>query len=276
MKDEFATRLLARTALEQWTRELDDEAVQLLAAHKTHVDRLDSAVAAVAPDRLVKSLDRVTNAIPLALSVETASIRLRDTDGDRVLHHLTAVGLPTSDRRRLSIEPMTVAKARAVLALGARHSLARNLGLRWLRGVWLEGRHEVIGVVLLGSRTNRRPTESQLDHLQHVADSLALRLEGFNRSTRALRRASVEVARSLVANHAPVPEDRLLAGLRARERAILDLYADGMTTSGIADLLVISQHTVRTHVKNALRRLGVHSREEAIELIRRDRIINLV
>jgi DNA-binding CsgD family transcriptional regulator len=33
---------------------------------------------------------------------------------------------------------------------------------------------------------------------------------------------------------------------------------------------------VRTHIKNAYRRLGVHSREEAAQLIQTDRVLELV
>ena len=42
------------------------------------------------------------------------------------------------------------------------------------------------------------------------------------------------------------------------------------------ELFVISTHTVRTHVKNAYRRLGVHSREEAERLLRAQRVLELV
>ena len=56
--------------------------------------------------------------------------------------------------------------------------------------------------------------------------------------------------------------------LRPRELAILRLYGEGLATHQIAELLVLSVHTVRTHVKNALRRLGVSSRSEAIDLLK--------
>jgi DNA-binding NarL/FixJ family response regulator len=55
--------------------------------------------------------------------------------------------------------------------------------------------------------------------------------------------------------------------LRPRELAILRLYGEGLGTHQIAELLVLSAHTVRTHVRNALRRLGVSSRREALELL---------
>jgi DNA-binding CsgD family transcriptional regulator len=49
--------------------------------------------------------------------------------------------------------------------------------------------------------------------------------------------------------------------------AILRLYREGLGTDQIAELLVLSPHTVRTHVRNARRRLGVNSRREALELL---------
>ena len=64
--------------------------------------------------------------------------------------------------------------------------------------------------------------------------------------------------------------------LGRRERAILDLYADGLRTAEIAELLVISPHTVRTHVKHAMRKLGVHTREEAAQLVRTNQMLQLL
>jgi DNA-binding CsgD family transcriptional regulator len=64
--------------------------------------------------------------------------------------------------------------------------------------------------------------------------------------------------------------------LRPRELTILALYSEGMSANEIADVFVISPHTVRTHVKNAYRRLGIHSREEAARVIHSERFLELV
>jgi DNA-binding CsgD family transcriptional regulator len=58
------------------------------------------------------------------------------------------------------------------------------------------------------------------------------------------------------------------ADLRPRELAILRLYGEGLGTDQIAELLVLSPHTVRTHVRNARRHLGVSSRAEALDLLK--------
>jgi DNA-binding NarL/FixJ family response regulator len=54
------------------------------------------------------------------------------------------------------------------------------------------------------------------------------------------------------------------AHLTLREWQILCMLADGKRTVDIADELVVSTETVRSHVKSVLRKLGVHSRAAAI------------
>ena len=51
--------------------------------------------------------------------------------------------------------------------------------------------------------------------------------------------------------------------LTLREREILALLSEGLDNDAIATRLHLSTHTVRTHVANILRKLGVRSRAEA-------------
>ena len=55
--------------------------------------------------------------------------------------------------------------------------------------------------------------------------------------------------------------------LTPREREVLGLLVDGLDDVRIADRLVISPETVRTHVQRILRKLEVHSRVEAIAVV---------
>jgi DNA-binding NarL/FixJ family response regulator len=58
-----------------------------------------------------------------------------------------------------------------------------------------------------------------------------------------------------------------LSKLSARERQVLALVARSKKTAEIADALVISPETARTHVQNILTKLGVHSRLEAASFV---------
>jgi two-component system, NarL family, response regulator LiaR len=59
--------------------------------------------------------------------------------------------------------------------------------------------------------------------------------------------------------------------LTAREWEVVDLLHQGKTTDQIADALVLSGETIRSHIKNLMRKLGAHSREEAVEMAHRMR-----
>lgn len=64
-----------------------------------------------------------------------------------------------------------------------------------------------------------------------------------------------------------------LPDLTPRERQVLRLLADGLNTEQIADKLHISVHTVRRHCQNLMRKLGIHSKVEAVALALRRRLI---
>ena len=60
---------------------------------------------------------------------------------------------------------------------------------------------------------------------------------------------------------------RSLATLTRREREVLELLAQGADKDAIAQRLVISPETARTHLQNVLAKLGVHSRLEAAAFV---------
>jgi DNA-binding CsgD family transcriptional regulator len=62
----------------------------------------------------------------------------------------------------------------------------------------------------------------------------------------------------------PTPTDSHLALLTPRERDVLQLAADGLTTPTIAQRLSVSRATVRTHFGNIYIKLDVRSRAGAV------------
>ena len=71
--------------------------------------------------------------------------------------------------------------------------------------------------------------------------------------------------RRIQRNKAAVSNDEIIwEQLTLREREILNRLAKGMSGEGIASELNIAPLTVRTHVRNLMSKLGVHSRLEAV------------
>lgn len=57
--------------------------------------------------------------------------------------------------------------------------------------------------------------------------------------------------------------------LTKREKEVFDLLVNNKTTKEIADILYISEKTVRNHISNAMQKLSVKGRAQAVvELIR--------
>jgi DNA-binding NarL/FixJ family response regulator len=92
---------------------------------------------------------------------------------------------------------------------------------------------------------------------------------------RAARRGEVHldpaIARQLT-RALLTPRAQTVNALTNREREVLVLVAQGLSNQQIADVLVISERTARTHVSNILSKLGVASRTQAALLAIREGI----
>ena len=98
-------------------------------------------------------------------------------------------------------------------------------------------------------------------------ERIAAFLEGVVQGEAALSGA---IARRLLdrvrsgSEHGNGVPDAIASMLSARELEVLLLLDEHLGTDEIAKRLFISEHTVRSHVKSLLRKLGVSSRREAL------------
>ena len=74
------------------------------------------------------------------------------------------------------------------------------------------------------------------------------------------------IARFVARRPASPPAGTDLESLTDREREVLELLARGLTNAEIADRLVVSGATVKTHVARVLAKLGLRDRVQAVIL----------
>jgi DNA-binding NarL/FixJ family response regulator len=110
-----------------------------------------------------------------------------------------------------------------------------------------------------GYLLKNEPPERIVGFLRGVANGEAA-LSG------AVARRLLEQVRTGGGRGSGVP-DSIADALSARELEVLLLLDDHLGTDEIAKRLFISEHTVRSHVKSLLRKLGVSSRRDALEAL---------
>lgn len=116
------------------------------------------------------------------------------------------------------------------------------------------------------------------DALQAGAIAYLLKDVSADELARAIRAAhsgratlSPEVAQELAhAARQPPPPGR---DLTERERVVLALMVEGLNNTQIAERLVVSPSTIKTHVSHILSKLGVASRSEAVALALRSGLV---
>jgi len=139
----------------------------------------------------------------------------------------------------------------------------------------IRGQFPMVQVIALTSFKEERLIQSALQAgaigylLKDVsADELAQAIRAAHAGRASL---SPEAAQALVhaATQPPAPGH----DLTERERAVLALMVEGLNNTEIAEKLVVSPSTIKSHVSNILAKLGVASRTEAAALAVRHRLI---
>ena len=99
-------------------------------------------------------------------------------------------------------------------------------------------------------------------------DQLAAAIRGASVGRPTLAPEATEALMHLVATPTPLGED-----LTPRERQVLTLLTDGLSNSEIAERLVVSLSTVKSHVSSVITKLGASSRTDAAMIAVRQRLL---
>jgi DNA-binding NarL/FixJ family response regulator len=174
-----------------------------------------------------------------------------------------------------------------------REAVATEAALRpdvVLMDIRMPGMDGIAATRAIAAAATDRPAPSVLvlttfDHDEYVADALSAGASGFllkDASTDELVAAVRTVARGdavldpsltrrfvedyLARRSAPAPaaDQALVAQLTAREREIVVLLAQGRSNLELADALVLSEQTVKTHIRNILSKLHLRDRTQIV------------
>jgi DNA-binding NarL/FixJ family response regulator len=124
-----------------------------------------------------------------------------------------------------------------------------------------------LGIVAHGERPERQVATAAL---QAGASAFVARTTG----PEALRRAVDAAAAQESYVDPTVPPKGSRGKLTRRQRQILQLLADGESTTVAARELDLSEETVKTHIKTALARLGAKNRTHAVSIALRECLID--
>jgi DNA-binding NarL/FixJ family response regulator len=130
-------------------------------------------------------------------------------------------------------------------------------------------RHPETGVVVLSTFLEQQFVAEALQHgarayvLKDVEVNELVRIIGaVARGESGFDSRSAGVVRALAARIAPPSAQDEPGGLTEREREVVGLVAEGFTNREIGAAIFVSESTVKFHVRNVMRKLGVHHRAE--------------
>ena len=172
-------------------------------------------------------------------------------------------------------EAVTMARETPADVLIADVSMPGATGIEATRTIVADERLSGLKVIIL---TTYETEENIFDALRAGASGFLLKdfdpvdlLRAIRIVARGDALLAPSVTRRLIAEFASRPETsrtspRALLWLTTREREVMALVASGLSNDEIADRLVISPATAKTHVSRAMRKVGAHDRAQLVVL----------
>lgn len=106
---------------------------------------------------------------------------------------------------------------------------------------------------------------------QSLYDAIIQTMEGGAAMTPSIAMKALNLLRSPLSPQTSKPSENVQ--LSSREIEVLEQLSTGLPYTSIAENLFISPSTVRRHIENIYKKLQVHSKVEALELAKKNRII---
>ncbi len=109
---------------------------------------------------------------------------------------------------------------------------------------------------------------------EELYDAIVQTLQGGAVMTPSIAMKTLKLLRSpLLPKSEDVDQKEDTIKLTSRETEVLEHLSKGLAYTAIAENLFISPYTVRKHIENIYQKLQVHSKVEAIELAKKNRLI---
>ena len=131
-----------------------------------------------------------------------------------------------------------------------------------------------------GIRTSMSTTSGATGYLlkeisiEEVADAVRAVVQGQTLISPSMASKLIQEFTSL-ARRSEQRQDVPAPRLTERELEVLKLVAQGMSNRDIAQVLFISENTVKNHVRNILEKLHLHSRMEAVMYAVREKLLEI-
>lgn len=142
-----------------------------------------------------------------------------------------------------------------------------SMGIHSNLTVPLKLNDHVVGILSFGSTNTAQYGEAEGRLAQWISEQVS----GTIMNGRAIH--DILNLNSGVQHPVPLPAESVSRFTR-REKQVLQLLALGNRNHEIAASLVINQRTVRFHIENIYRKLGVHNRTQAIRMVFLDQLLD--